>query len=78
MLRLLKKYTFNYHVLPMTKTAALTPSRSVIMSSYPGALSSSDEFYLMKGENRELIITGTSLLATSPNNWSFLYPKDHV
>ncbi|KAL6258786.1 hypothetical protein P5V15_010734 [Pogonomyrmex californicus] len=62
MLRLLKKYTFNYHVLPMSKTSALVPSRSVIMSSYPGALSSQDEFYLIQRENRELIVAGTQAL----------------
>nr|XP_031844295.1 putative phospholipase B-like lamina ancestor isoform X2 [Nomia melanderi] len=78
MLRLLKKYTFGYHVLPGIKTAASTPTRSIVMSSYPGALSSQDEFYLLRGENRELVVTGTSLLATNHSNWSFLFPKDHV
>ncbi|XP_034188490.2 phospholipase B domain containing lamina ancestor [Osmia lignaria lignaria] len=78
MLRLLKRYTFGYHVLPATKTSALIPSRSIVMSSYPGALSSKDEFYLMQGENRELIVTGTSLIATNQSEWSFLHPKDHV
>ncbi|XP_076290087.1 phospholipase B domain containing lamina ancestor [Lasioglossum baleicum] len=78
MLRLLKKYTFGYHVLPATKTAAPTPARTIIMSSYPGALSSRDEFYLMHGEDRKLLVTGTSLLATNHSGWSFLYPNDHV
>ncbi|XP_053986951.1 putative phospholipase B-like lamina ancestor isoform X1 [Hylaeus volcanicus] len=78
MLRLVKKYTFGYHVLPLLKTSALTPSRSIVMSSYPGALSSADEFYFIRGENRELIVTGTSLLATNRSEWSFLHPKDHV
>lgn len=78
MLRLVKKYTFGYHMLPSLKTAALIPSRSIVMSSYPGALSSRDEFYIMRGENRELIVTGTSLLTTNQSEWSFLHPKDHV
>lgn len=78
MLRLLKKYTFGYHVLPAMKTAAPTPARTIIMSSYPGALSSRDEFYLMYGEDRKLLVTGTSLLATNYSEWSFLYPADHV
>ncbi|XP_043518177.1 putative phospholipase B-like lamina ancestor [Frieseomelitta varia] len=77
MLRLLKKYTFGYHVLPMTKTDALIPSRSIVMSSYPGALSSRDEFYLINGENHEMVITGTPLLTTNRNEWSVLYP-DYV
>lgn len=78
MLRLLKKYTFGYHVLPAIKTAPLTPSRSIVMSSYPGALSSRDEFYLMYGENRELIVTGTPLSVFNRSEWSYLYPKDYV
>lgn len=78
MLRLLKKYTFGYHMLPVTKTAALIPSRSIMMSSYPGALSSRDEFYLINGENRELVVTGTSLLVTNRTEWSFLYSDDYV
>ncbi|XP_017887359.1 putative phospholipase B-like lamina ancestor [Ceratina calcarata] len=78
MLRLLKKYTFGYHVSPTIKTAALTPGRSIVMSSYPGALSSRDEFYLMYGENRELVVAGTPLLVTNRSEWSFLYPKDYV
>lgn len=78
MLRLIKKYTFGYHMLPITKTDALTPSRSIVMTSYPGALSSRDEFYLLYGENRELVVTGTPLLATNRSKWSFLHPKDHV
>ncbi|XP_043253758.1 putative phospholipase B-like lamina ancestor [Colletes gigas] len=78
MLRLVKKYTFGYHVLPAIKTAALTPTRSIVMTSYPGALSSGDEFYLMRSKSRELIVAGTSLLATNRSEWSFLHPKDHV
>lgn len=78
MLRLLKKYTFGYHVLPAMKTAALIPSRSIVMSSYPGSLSSRDEFYMMQGGNRELVVTGTSMVATNRSHWNFLHSKDHV
>jgi len=78
MLRLLKKYTFGYHVLPISKTSAPVPSSSIIMSSYPGALSSHDEFYLMQGENRELIIAGTPLTVTNRSLWNFMNAKDQV
>lgn len=76
MLRLLKKYTFGYHVL--STTPALIPSRSIIMSSYPGALSSHDEFYLIQGEDRELIIAGTPLTVTNRNLRNFMNAKDQV
>lgn len=78
MLRLLKKYTFGYHVLPILKTSAPIPSRSIIMSSYPGALSSHDEFYWIQGENREMIIAGTPMTDTNSSLWNFMKAKNQV
>lgn len=48
------------------------------MSSYPGALSSHDEFYLIQRENRELIIAGTPLTVTNYSLWNFMNAKDQV
>lgn len=48
------------------------------MSSYPGALSSHDEFYLIQGENRELIVAGTPLTITNRSLWNFMNAKDQV
>jgi len=78
MLRLLKKYTFGYHVLSILKTSAPIPSRSIIMSSYPGALSSHDEFYWIQGENREMIIAGTPMTETNSSLWNFMKAKNQV
>ncbi|XP_011167263.2 putative phospholipase B-like lamina ancestor [Solenopsis invicta] len=78
MLRLLKKYTFGYHVLPISKTSAPVPSKSIIMSSYPGALSSHDEFYLIQGESRELIVAGTPLTVSNHSLWNFMNAKNQV
>ncbi|XP_029165623.1 putative phospholipase B-like lamina ancestor [Nylanderia fulva] len=76
MLRLLKKYTFGYHVLP--KTSALVPGRSIVMSSYPGALSSHDEFYLIQGQNHELIVAGTPWTVTKRSLLNFTNAKHQV
>lgn len=76
MLRLLKKYTFGYHVLP--KTSAPVPGRSIIMSSYPGALSSHDEFYLIRGQNHELIVAGTPWTIAKRSLWNFTNTKNQV
>lgn len=76
MLRLLKKYTFGYHVLP--KTSAPVPGRSIIMSSYPGALSSHDEFYLIQGQNHELIVAGAPWIVAKRSLWNFINTKDQV
>lgn len=77
MLRVLKKYTFGYHVLPKT-SAQVVPGRSIIMSSYPGALSSQDEFYLIQGQNHELIVVGIPLTIVNRNLWNFISAKNQV
>lgn len=76
MLRLLKKYTFGFHMLP--KTAAPVPGKTIVMSSYPGALSSHDEFYLIHGQNHELIVAGTPLAVANYNAGNFTNAKDQV
>ncbi|XP_015597261.1 putative phospholipase B-like lamina ancestor [Cephus cinctus] len=77
MLRLLKRYTFGYHV-STDKDAEVVTGRSVVMSSYPGALSSQDEYYLVQGEERELIVAGTPLVVSNKSLWSHLSPKKQV
>jgi len=76
MLRLIKKYTFGYHIL--SKTIAPVPGRTIIMSSYPGALSSHDEFYLIQDQNHELIVAGTPLAVANNSLWNFMNTKDQV
>ncbi|XP_011268214.1 putative phospholipase B-like lamina ancestor [Camponotus floridanus] len=80
MLRLLKKYTFGYHLLPKTSDQVLlpVPGRSVIMSSYPGALSSHDEFYVIQGQNHELIVAGIPWVNANRSLWNFTNAKDQV
>ncbi|EZA56893.1 Putative phospholipase B-like lamina ancestor [Ooceraea biroi] len=72
MLRLLKKYTFGYHMLPTSNMSV--PGKTIVMSSYPGALSSHDEFYLIEGQNHELIIAGTP---TANYSWNFVNGKSN-
>lgn len=69
MLRLLKKYTFGYHV-NSAKNSDLVPTRSIVASSYPGALSSQDEYYVLHGQKTEdiMIIAGTPLAPFKPDS----------
>ncbi|KAK2581862.1 hypothetical protein KPH14_002325 [Odynerus spinipes] len=78
MLRLLKRYKFNYHMSTGKSAPPRVPNRSIIMSSYPGALSSFDEFYLVTAENRELILAGTPLSVPARNPWNVANPEDQV
>ncbi|XP_034941811.1 putative phospholipase B-like lamina ancestor isoform X2 [Chelonus insularis] len=69
MLRLLKKYTFGYHETGAKNSKRLA-TRSVSISSYPGALSSQDEYYILYRENNKdlMILAGTSLNLQEANN----------
>lgn len=60
MLRLLKRYDLGYHMSP-SEDSELVPGRSIVMTSYPGALSSQDEYYAVNGVGRELLVAGTHL-----------------
>ena len=76
MLRLLKRYNFGYHMSPKKNSEAV-PGRSVIMSSYPGALSSQDESYVVSGK-KEMVVAGTPLTINNRSLWSRLSSKEHV
>ncbi|XP_051154546.1 putative phospholipase B-like lamina ancestor [Leptopilina boulardi] len=77
MLRLIKRYKFAYH-MSSKKGAELVPSNSVVMTSYPGALSSQDESYIVSGKERELIVAGTPLTISNRKLWNRLSTKEHV
>lgn len=77
MLRLIKRYKFPYRVLPDTKSAKV-PGHSIVMTSYPGALSSQDETYIITGLDRDLILAGTPLLIKNYNRRNRLQTKDRV
>lgn len=67
MTRILKRYKLNYH-----KTA--TDSKpvhgtSVDFSGYPGSITSQDEFYIVKGDNHRMAVTGTALRNYNPKLW---------
>lgn len=76
MLRLLKRYDFAFHVSP-AKDASTVPGRSIIMSSYPGALSSQDEYYAVQGDQKDLLVAGTPLPVNN-RNLSIGSPREHV
>ncbi|KAL7307537.1 hypothetical protein TKK_0000234 [Trichogramma kaykai] len=93
MLRMIKKYKFAYHRTVSEASSAeddadgdnfvngeeLVAGQSIVMTSYPGALSSQDESYWITGsDNRELVLAGTPLVVTQRSLWSRLQAKDRV
>lgn len=67
MTRILKKYKLNYH--KTAKDADLVPGTSVHFSGYPGSITSQDEFYIVKGEEHRLAVTGTALRNYNAKLW---------
>ena len=77
MLRLIKRYKFAYRVSP-DKNSPNVPGQSIVMSSYPGALSSQDESYFVSGEHTEFVVAGTPLIVDNRSLLSRLQVKDRV
>ncbi|CAH2048552.1 unnamed protein product, partial [Iphiclides podalirius] len=67
MTRILKKYKLNYRKSQNDDT--LAPGVSIEFSGYPGSVTSQDEFYLIKGDNHRMAITGTTLKNYNRKLW---------
>lgn len=77
MLRLLKKYTFGYHING-EKNSERVPTRSIVLSSYPGALSSQDEYYgLYQEDIKNLMVLAGTPLTLSKDSQADLESKIH-
>ncbi|XP_053609309.1 putative phospholipase B-like lamina ancestor isoform X2 [Plodia interpunctella] len=67
MTRILKRYKLNYHLT--SKDTASIPGQTVDFSGYPGSVTSQDEFYLIRGNNHRLAVTGTPLRNYNDKLW---------
>lgn len=67
MTRIMKRYKLNYH--QTSKASNVVSGSSVDFSSYPGSITSQDEFYVINGNNVRLAITGTSLKNYNNKLW---------
>ncbi|GBP22347.1 Putative phospholipase B-like lamina ancestor [Eumeta japonica] len=68
MTRILKRYKFNYHVTE-DKDSPLASGNSIEFSGYPGSVTSQDEFYVLRGHNHQMAVTGTTLNNYNPKLW---------
>lgn len=51
------------------KNSSLIPGVSVDFSGYPGSINSQDEFYVIRGNDHRLAISGTPLKNYNPKLW---------
>jgi hypothetical protein len=73
MLRIQKKYVFNYKKSP--KSNETIPGHTMTMSSYPGILQSGDDFYTISSG---LVTQETTIGNSNPDLWSFVKPTGQV
>lgn len=60
MLKIVKTYRFNYHHGPEASSRLVT-NTDITFSSYPGAIASSDSFYVAMGKHTRIIVSGITL-----------------
>lgn len=81
MLRILKRYEFNFHILADPKSS-LIPGTRITFTGYPGAISSHDDFYVIKSNEKfiehHLTVTGTAINVFNTNVWSKIDPEDLI
>lgn len=73
LLRMLKKYTFNFHM--SKKDSALVPVTTMTFSSHPGSLTSGDDFYVL---SNGLVTIETTIGNGNNSRWKFVKPQNSV
>ena len=71
MLRVQKKYVLNYHMGPGRASADLLPGRAMSFSSYPGVLTSGDDFYVISSG---LVTLETTIGNGNSSLWQYVQP----
>lgn len=81
MSRIVKRYNFNYH-LTGSRLEQVVPGNVVTFTSYPGVISSLDDFYIVDSMEKvikhRLTVTGTPLNIFNNNVWKKLNFEEQV
>lgn len=75
MTRVQKKYVLNYHMGPGRAKSELMPGRAMSFSSYPGVLTSGDDFYVIASG---LITLETTIGNGNASLWQYVQPVGQV
>ncbi|XP_058828649.1 putative phospholipase B-like lamina ancestor [Topomyia yanbarensis] len=70
MLRVVKKYTFNYHFSSEATVDRVVPSTNIVFTGYPAALSSMDDFYMLSGKRHKMVAAGIKIENDNLNLWT--------
>lgn len=70
MLRMMKKYTLNYHFSEEANVERVVPSTNIVFTGYPAALASLDDFYMLSGKRHKMVAAGIKIENDNLNLWT--------
>lgn len=70
MLRMMKKYTLNYHFSEDSSVERVVPSTNIVFTGYPAVLASLDDFYVLSGKRHRMIAAGIKIENDNLNLWT--------
>ncbi|XP_055627939.1 putative phospholipase B-like lamina ancestor [Toxorhynchites rutilus septentrionalis] len=70
MLRMIKKYTLNYHFSEDSNIERVVPSTNIVFTSYPAVLASLDDFYMLSGRKHKMVTAGIKIENDNLNLWT--------
>lgn len=77
MLRMIKKYKFNFHFSESHKSN-IVPGSNIEFTGYPGAIASQDDFYMISGRLSKLTVGGVKMQNNNTNVWKTIDLQDTV
>lgn len=77
MLRMIKSYNFRYH---WTDSDSRTIENKLTFSSYPGAINSMDDFYVVSVAKKytKMVVAASPITVFNKNLWTLVSPLEQV
>lgn len=70
MLRMMKKYTLNYHFAEESIVERVVPNTNIVFTGYPAVLASLDDFYMLSGKHHRMVVGGIKIKNDNLNLWT--------
>lgn len=70
MLRMMKKYTLNYHFSEESSVERVVPNTNIVFTGYPAVLASLDDFYMLSGKQHRMVVAGIKIENDNLNLWT--------
>ncbi|XP_055608765.1 putative phospholipase B-like lamina ancestor [Uranotaenia lowii] len=70
MLRIVKKYTLNYHFSEDSNVDRVVPGTNIVFTGYPAVIASLDDFYTLSGKRHRMVAAGIKIENDNLNLWT--------